>query len=103
MLDVFLLKEGLQIEQRSTILVELLGIGPRFPNSDNERSVSLAIASLLRLVPPLVIIAFVPTLVRGTWWFFRGPQPLDIKKLGWSEMTQGVVFGILLAIAFLLP
>jgi YwiC-like protein len=64
---------------------------------------SLAIASLLRLVPPLVIIAFVPTLVRGTWWFFRGPEPLDIKKLGWSEMTQGVVFGILLAIAFRLP
>jgi hypothetical protein len=61
----------------------------------------LAIASLLHLVPPLVIIAFVPALVRGTRWFFRGPEPLDIKRLGWSEMTHGVVFGILLAIAFL--
>jgi hypothetical protein len=72
MLDVFLLKEGLQIEQRRTVLVELLGIGPRFPNSDNERSVFLAIASLLRLVPPLVIIAFVPTLVAERGGSFEG-------------------------------
>jgi hypothetical protein len=63
--------------------------------------VCLVIASLWRLVPPLVITAFVPALVRGTRWFFRGPEPLDIKRLGWSEMTHGVVFGILLAIAFL--
>ena len=62
---------------------------------------SLVLASLLRLVPPLVIIAFVPVLVRGTRWFFRGPEPLDIKKLGWSEMTHAVVFGILLVITFL--
>ena len=41
MLDVFLLKEGLQIEQRSTILVELLGIRPRPPDSDNERAVRM--------------------------------------------------------------
>lgn len=65
--------------------------------------VSLVLASLWHLIPPLVIIAFVPALVRGTRWFFLGPEPLDIKKLGWSEMTQGVVFGILLAIAFLFP
>lgn len=63
----------------------------------------LVFASLRRLVPPLVILAFLPIVVRGTWWFFRGPKPLDIKALGWSEMTQGAVFGILLSLAFLLP
>jgi len=60
----------------------------------------LALASLRRLMPPLVIIAFIPALVRGTQWFFRKPEPLEMKSLGWSEMKQGVVFGILLAIAF---
>lgn len=65
--------------------------------------VALVFASLRRLVPPLVILAFLPTVVRGTGWFFRGPKPLNIKALGWSEMTHGAVFGILLSIAFLLP
>jgi hypothetical protein len=60
----------------------------------------LALASLRRLMPPLVIIAFIPALVRGTQWFFRKPEPLEMKRLGWSETKQGVVFGILLAIAF---
>ena len=61
----------------------------------------LVFTSLWRLIPALVIIAFIPALVRGTLWFFRKRQPLDIKSLGWSEMRQGIVFGILLAIAFI--
>lgn len=61
----------------------------------------LVFASLQRAVPPLMIIAFVPAVVRGTQWFFRKPEPLDVKSLGWSEMKQGVMFGILLAIAFI--
>ena len=39
MLDLFLLKERLQIQQRSTVLVELLGIRLRPPDSENERVV----------------------------------------------------------------
>jgi hypothetical protein len=61
---------------------------------------SLAIMSLWRLLPPLVIVAFIPALVRGTLWFFRKPESLDVRNLGWSEMKHGVAFGILLAIAF---
>ena len=41
MLDVLLLKEGLQIEQRSTILVELLGIRPRPPDDGDRRCVAV--------------------------------------------------------------
>ena len=63
----------------------------------------LIFASLRGAVPPLMIIAFVPVLIRGTQWFFRKPEPLDVKSLGWSEMKQGVVFGILTAIAFVWP
>jgi len=62
---------------------------------------AIVLATLRHYIAPLVILAFVPALVRGTWWFFREHQPLDVKQLGWSEMKQGITFGILLAIAFL--
>jgi len=62
---------------------------------------SLVIASFWHMLPPLVIIAFVPVLVRGTLWFFRKPESLDVRSLGWSEMKRGVVFGVLLAVAFI--
>ena len=53
------------------------------------------------MIPALAIVAFVPALLRGTLWFVRPAVPLDIRGLGWSEMRQGVAFGILLAMAFL--
>lgn len=81
---------------------EKLSRGKVFFSAQMLMLVALILASLRRWLPPLTIFAFLPILVRGTWWFFRGPTPLDIKKLGWSEMTHGAVFGILCAIAFLL-
>jgi hypothetical protein len=51
-------------------------------------------------VPPLAIIAFIPAVVRGSHWFFKGPEPFNVKSLGWSEMKHGVVFGLLLAMTF---
>ncbi len=63
--------------------------------------VVLIVAVFLRVAPSLTIIAFVPVIVRGTLWFFRKPEPLDVKRLGWSEMKQGVMFAILLSIAFI--
>jgi YwiC-like protein len=62
---------------------------------------ALAVVSLWHVITPLAIIAFVPAVVRGSQWFFRKPEPLDVKRLGWSEMKHGVVFGMLLALAFL--
>jgi hypothetical protein len=62
---------------------------------------ALAFASLLRVLPPLVILAFLPALVRGTKWFFRKPELLEVRSLGWSEMKHGVAFGVLLALAFI--
>ena len=60
----------------------------------------LVVASFWRVLPPLVIVAFIPALVRGTLWFFRKPESLDVRSLGWSEMKHGLVFGVLLAVAF---
>jgi len=61
---------------------------------------ALVCASVWRWIPPLVLLAFVPALIRGTGWFFRKAQPLSVKQLGWSELQQGIAFGVLLALAF---
>jgi len=64
---------------------------------------AVVVAFLWHYITPLVILAFAPALVRGTWWFFQAHKPFDVKQLGWSEMRQGITFGILLAIAFIFP
>ena len=61
----------------------------------------LVLASVARVLPSFAILAFVPALVRGCRWLVQKAEPLDVKKLGWSEMKHGVAFGILLAVAFL--
>lgn len=53
------------------------------------------------IFPPVVALAFVPVLVRGTVWFVRKRQPLDVHKLGFAELAQSLLFGALLAAAFL--
>ncbi len=57
--------------------------------------------SLKGVFPKYVALAFVPALLRGTLWFFRGLQPLDVHKLGLSELAQALLFGALLCAAFL--
>jgi len=70
--------------------------------------IGLALGAGLRLfhripddVPALLILAFLPALARGIYWFVRRFEPLDVKSLGWSEMKHGVAFGLLLALSFL--
>src|SRR5271165_2242749 len=53
-----------------------------------------------RLSPTSVALAFVPALFRGSLWFVRGRQPLDVHKLGYSELRQALIFGALLCAAF---
>ncbi len=62
----------------------------------------LAAAAYWRWMPALVMLAFIPGLIRGFYWFFGEQKPLQVKSLGWSEMRQGVLFGILLAAAIIL-
>ena len=54
-----------------------------------------------RVFPALAALAFVPVLMRGSLWFVRGRQPLDVHKLGYSELAQALIFGTLLCAAFL--
>jgi YwiC-like protein len=62
---------------------------------------ALAFGTRWHIVPALATLAFLPAVVRGARWFFQKAEPLDVKKLGWSEMRQGLAFGFLLALAFL--
>jgi hypothetical protein len=59
----------------------------------------LGAALSMHLIEPIVAFAFAPALFRGTRWFFQAPEALNIKNLGWSEMRQGVAFGVLLTLA----
>ena len=52
--------------------------------------------------PAAIAIAFLPVLLRGTLWFSRAYQPLDVHKLGFSELRQALLFGALLCAAFLI-
>lgn len=63
--------------------------------------VALVTAGAYRLLPLWTLIAFVPALLRGVAWFVRPTQPLDVHKLGFSELRQALMFGALLAVAFL--
>lgn len=64
--------------------------------------VILATAVSWRWLPLLPALAFLPVLARGFYWFAAQPQPLQVRSLGWSEMKQGIGFGILLIVGMIL-
>jgi hypothetical protein len=51
--------------------------------------------------PETIALAFIPVLLRGTLWFVRRREPLDVHKLGFSELRQALLFGVLLTAVFL--
>ncbi len=53
------------------------------------------------LFPIAIALAYLPVLLRGTLWFVRGPQVLDVHRLGFSELRQALLFGALLCTTFL--
>ena len=60
----------------------------------------LTLACLRGFMPWLVLIAFVPILFRGWFYFFQKPAPLVVRRLGWSELGQAVVFCVMFIGAF---
>jgi len=61
----------------------------------------MLIAYRLGWTPGLAWIAIGPIWVRGIAWFFKKPQPLVIRRLGWSELAHALLFGVLLTSSFL--
>ena len=57
-------------------------------------------AACIGLAPPLLAIAFLPSIVRLGVWLARSWRPLGVHILGVSELGQGLLFNALLVGAF---
>jgi hypothetical protein len=62
----------------------------------------LAATCWLGWMPWLVLLAFVPLLLRGFYYFVQKPAPLRVRRLGWNELAQAIVFCVLFIMTFAL-
>lgn len=60
----------------------------------------LALAYFFSWLPALALIAFIPVLLRGFVWFGKRPQPIVVRRLGWTELAHALTFGVLIAAGF---
>jgi hypothetical protein len=60
----------------------------------------LALAYRFSWLPDLTPIAFAPVLFCGFLWFGKKPEPIVVRRLGWTELAHALVFGILLSVSF---
>jgi hypothetical protein len=63
---------------------------------------ALALTCWLGWMPWLVLLAFVPLLLRGFYYFVQKPAPLKVRRLGWNELAQAIVFCALFITMFAL-
>jgi 4-hydroxybenzoate polyprenyltransferase len=55
----------------------------------------LIVACYIGLMPWIVLVAYVPLVLRGYVYFLQKPQPLAVRRLGWNELAQAVAFCVL--------
>jgi hypothetical protein len=60
----------------------------------------LAVTCALGWMPWLVLVAFIPLLLRGFYYFVQKPAPLKVRRLGWNELAQAIVFCVLFITTF---
>src|SRR6202158_1434564 len=65
-------------------------------------TVVLTVACLSGLLPRIASIAFAPLLFRGWFYFIQKPAPLMVRRLGWNELAQAVMFCVLFIAVFAL-
>lgn len=86
---------------RAATFSEKLRDGAVFLAAEVAVPVAVVVGWRLGLFPALIVFAFVPALFRGTLWFFERRCPLNVTRLGFTELAHAVVFGALLIAAFL--
>ncbi len=57
-------------------------------------------AAGIGLLPTLAVLAFVPVVLRGCWWFLQKPHTLQLHWLGISELLHSITFAVLLIASF---
>ncbi len=71
-----------------------------------HQAVSLVVLGLIwraDWAPRLVLAGFVPLFARGWVWFLEPPSPLQVRRLGLSELMYAIVFGVCFIIAYNIP
>lgn len=63
---------------------------------------AIVAACRVNLFPAALWLAFVPVLLRGMWWFARERRPLDVHRLGFTELAHALVFAGVATAVFLL-
>ena len=69
-----------------------LGRGWAFAVGQVAMTLILTFACVTGLLPRFTSIAFAPLLFRGWFYFIQKPAPLAVRRLGWNELTQAIVF-----------
>ncbi len=87
---------------RAAGVSEKLSVGWSFLAGQLLLAGMLALASYFRWLPKLTPIAFAPLLFRGFIWFAKRPQPIVVRRLGWTELAHALAFGVLLTASFCL-
>lgn len=83
-------------------LREKLAYGWPFAVGQVAMAIVLIIVCLRALMPWIALLAFVPVLFRGWFYFFGKPGSLVVRRLGWNELAQAVTFCILFIATFFL-
>ena len=66
-------------------------------------AIILIVAWQLGYISPLTALVFIPVLMRGLMWALSSRlAPLEVHRLGKSELAQAVVFGVLLILSLYL-
>ena len=60
----------------------------------------LTVTCVLGWMPWPVLLAFIPLLLRGFYYFVQKPAPLRVRRLGWSELAQAIAFCVLFVALF---
>lgn len=60
----------------------------------------LAATCLLGWMPWVALIAFGPLLFRGVYYFVQKPAPLQVRRLGWNELAQAIIFCLIFITTF---
>jgi hypothetical protein len=87
---------------RATTFADKMKRGYAFALGQLVLVLALILAVRFARVSWILLLAFLPAIARGTYWFFNGARPLNVHKLGFSELAQALVFGVLLSAAFLI-
>jgi hypothetical protein len=85
---------------RSATRSDKLNSGRWFLAGEIVTALLLAAAWRLEYLPGLAALAFVPVLIRGLRWFWRGSEPLAIHRLGFTELAHALSFGALFILGF---